>query len=324
MADQTPAHPTLFGVNLPWLDGAYGHDMAPNERVPDWPVQFTPLGAYRPVVEARELGFAAVRIWLCENGEGLVTTGGLPARAHPHLVEAVKVLQECAALLGVRVYWTLLDGNAWRREGDTLTHAVLSDPEACARFAEGVAAPLAAILDPEVTFAVEVVNEPEALSPSCVKPSREGVPWEVLARSIRRIGDAIRAARPGTPVTAGTLHDYLPALFQADPALDAVDLHAYHPTAGLPSRAELARYMNDGRLLDGTIPLIAGECGIPDDAPPEALPALKNYVYNAEKHGYDAAFLWKLEGALINVQSPDRHVTELGSHLRAILGQVRG
>jgi hypothetical protein len=314
----------LFGVNLPWLDGAYGHDMAPNERVPTWPVTFSTMRAYRPLIEATDLGFAAVRVWLCENGEGIVTEGGHAVRPHERLVEGVKILQECARLIGTRIYWTLLDGNAWRREGDALTHAVLSDPDACARFADAVAAPLAQVFDPAVTFGVEVVNEPEALSPSCVNPSHEGVPWAVLGRSIRRIGDSIRAARPGTMVTAGTLHDYLPALFHGDPALDAVDVHVYHLGGGLPSREHLAEYAGDRRLVDRTIPLIAGECGIPDDAPAEALPALKNYVYNAETHGYDAAFLWRLEGPLVDAESPERHVTKLGSHLRAILAQVRG
>jgi hypothetical protein len=324
MTSGAKREPTLFGVNLPWLDGAYGHDMARNERVPDWPVAFSAMHAYRPVIEAREMGFEAVRVWLCENGEGLVTEGGAPARPHAQLVEAVKVIQECARLVGVRVYWTLLDGNGWRREGDTLTHAVLSDPEACARFADGIAAPLAQVFDPAVTFGVEVVNEPEALSPSCVTPSHEGVPWAVLARSIRRIGDAMRAARPGTMVTAGTLHDYLPALLGGDPGLDAVDVHVYHLGGGLPSRERLAEYAGDRRIADRTIPLIAGECGIPDEAPAEALPALKNYVYNAVTHDYDAAFLWRLEGPLVDAEAPDRHLTELGSHLKAILAQVRG
>jgi hypothetical protein len=156
-----------------------------------------------------------------------------------------------------------------------------------------------------------------------VKPKAEGVPWAILARSIHRIADGIRAARPGTMVTAGTLHTYLGELLGADPGVDAVDLHAYHPSAGLPSREDLARVSGDRRITDGTIPVIAGECGIPDDAPAGTLSALKNYVYNAERNGYDAAFLWQLEPVLIDMDSPDRRVTDLGTHLQAILAQVR-
>jgi hypothetical protein len=313
----------IFGINLPWLDGAYGHDLAPNERIPTWPVGFSALRAYRPLIEAKDIGFEVVRIWLCESGEGIVTEGGLPARPHPALLERIDILQECARLLGIRVYWTLLDGNAWRRENDPLTHAILSDPEAGARFAEGVAAPICQRLDPALTFGVEVVNEPEALCPVCVTPSHEGVPWEVLGRSIHRIGDALRAARPGTMVTAGTLHTFLGDLLRADPGLDAIDLHAYHMSGGLPSREDLTEATGDRRFALGTIPLLAGEAGIPDGAPPEALPALTHYVYNAVKNGYDAIFLWRLERVLVDSKRENRPVTELGGHIQAILGQVR-
>jgi hypothetical protein len=204
-----------------------------------------------------------------------------------------------------------------------MTHAILTDDETGARFAERVAAPLVAAMDPEVTFAVEVVNEPEALSTSCVEPKSEGVPWAVLAGGVRRIGRAVRAARPGTSVTTGTLYDYLPDLWRHEPELDAVDLHAYRLDGGLPSREDLAAYMGDRRVIDGALPLFAGECGVPDESPPDAQPALKRFLYNAQTQGYDAVFLWRLETVLVNVTHADRHVTELGSHVRAIVGQLR-
>jgi len=321
----------LFGVNLPWLDGAYGHDLAPNELRPTWPCDFDALRAYLPLIQAHDLGFRAVRVWLCENGEGIVTEDGRPARPHPKLIEGVSVLQECARLLGLQVYWTLLDGNSWKREGDSLTHAILSDADACARFAECVAAPLARRFDPDVTYGVEIVNEPEALSPNCVREG-ESVSWQVLGRSIRRIGDAVRAALPGAMVTTGTYHVYLPQLWHAEPGIDAVDVHVYHPTGGLPSREELATKVGDRRIADGTLPLIAGECGMPPESPPEAERALTYYLYNAKELHYDAAFLWRLEGPLVTEvdgsavggtsRTPAMHFTELGGRVRAILGQL--
>ena len=320
----TDRPPPLLGINLPWFDGAYGHDMAPNPRLPTWPIGFSPMKAYRPLVEAREMGFSAVRVWLCENAEGIVLDADRPDRQNAMLIENIKVVQECAALLGLRVYWTLLDGNAWAREGDTVSHAILSDADSCARFADGVAAALARVFDPAVTFAVEVVNEPEALSPDCVKAELQGVSWEILARSIRCVGNAIRAARPGTAVTAGTLHQYLPQFLRADPGVDAIDLHAYHVDGGLPSRQDLARYTGDRRILEGSIPLIAGECGIPDEAPPAALVALPHFVHNAIQYGYDAAFLWRLERVLIDTSTPQRALTDVALDLKKLLALQRG
>ncbi len=279
----------IFGVNLPWIDGAYGHDLAPNERFPTWPCDFDATRSYLPLIRAQDIGFRAVRVWLCENGEGIVSEDGKPARPHERLVESVKVMEECARLLGIGVYWTFLDGNSWKREGDGLTHAILTDADACARFADNVAAPLVAKLDPDVTFAVEVVNEPEALSPNCVK-GEDAVPWHVLGRSIRTIGDAVRAARRNVKVTSGTHHVYLPQLVRAETGVDAYDVHVYHKTGGIPSREELG--------VPSAMPLILGECGVFEGG--EADPTIPNYLFNATKLGYDAAFVWQLQHLLVS------------------------
>ena len=45
--------PCLVGVNLPWLFGAYGHDLATTEMHPDWGHDFDAFRAYRPLVEAQ-------------------------------------------------------------------------------------------------------------------------------------------------------------------------------------------------------------------------------------------------------------------------------
>jgi hypothetical protein len=306
---------TLFGVNLPWLDGAYGHDLAPTELRPTWPCDFDPTRAYLPLIQAADLGFRAVRVWLCENGEGIVTENGRPMRPHPQLIESITVLEECARLLGLGVYWTLLDGNGWKREGDALTHGILTDEDACARFAENIAAPIAAKLDPAITYAIEVVNEPEALSPNCVKD--DGVPWHVLGRSIRRVADTLRAAQPGVTVTAGTHHVYLPQLCRAEAGIDAYDVHVYHKTGGLPSRAELSSACGDARIEKATIPLILGECGAAENE--SADPALLNYLYNASKLGYDAAFLWQLEDPLV---TPEKRISDLGRRTRDVMRQL--
>jgi hypothetical protein len=304
----------LFGVNLAWIDGAYGHDLAPNERNPTWPCDFDTMRSYLPLIRANDIGFRAARIWLCENGEGIVLEGGKPARPHERLIESITVMQECARMLGMGLYWTLLDGNSWKRENDDLTHAILTDADACARFAENVAAPIAAKLDPDITFAIEVVNEPEALSPNCVK---EGpVPWHVLGRSIRTIGDAVRAAHPGVKVTSGTGHVYLQELVRAETGVDAYDVHVYHVTGGIPSREELAERSGDARIATRAVPLYLGEAGVVDGG--EDDPTISNYLNNAVKLGYDAAFVWQLDKLLVR----DGNLTPLARTIRSNLADL--
>ncbi|MBX3274250.1 MAG: hypothetical protein KF729_28545 [Sandaracinaceae bacterium] len=308
----------LRGVNVPYLRGDYGHDLAPNPRFDDWPVSFDPMHAYRPLIEARDLGFEAVRLWLCENAEGLLVEDGRVVGVHDDLYRALDVIQEAAALHGVRLYPCLLDANAWPREGDPITRAILADADAAARFAERAVAPIAARLDPSLLVALEIVNEPETATSECIEPGGPApVAWDAIGRAVRLAGEAARAERP-LLVGAGTGHVFLPSLWRADPRVDLVDVHAYHANGGLPSRAQLAEYVGEPRLLDPRLPLIAGEAGIPkeDGADDDAL---AHYVYNADTLGYAAVFLWELEHALVEGSGRERSTTALGELIRHTL-----
>lgn len=320
----TDRNHALRGVNVCYFQGDYGHDVAPNPRFQEWPVSFDPMSAYRPLIEARELGFEAVRIWLCENAEGIVLDErGRVDGAHPDLLSALDVIQEAARLHGMKLYFTLLDGNAWPREGDEITRSILSDGDAAERFAERVVRPIAARLDPELVSALEIVNEPETSTHECIDADGPApIAWEDIGRAIRIAGDAARAEGI-THVSAGTMHVFLPSLWKADPRLDLVDVHVYHPTGGLPSRAQLAEYVGDEALLNPALPLVLGEGGIPKDVEGSDEAALANYIYNGDKLDYDAVFLWQLEGALIQGDGRTRATTELGDLIRHTMTETR-
>ena len=134
----------LYGVNLPWLHGSYGHDLAPNERHPGWGWAFDAHPFEPPLDEARELGFSAVRLWLCESGEGIETdAAGAICGLHPALLENLARLDEAAAERGLALYPCLLDANSIEREGDALSRQILIDADQRARFAEHVVAKVA-------------------------------------------------------------------------------------------------------------------------------------------------------------------------------------
>ncbi len=317
MGDRTRA---LRGVNVCYLRGDYGHDLAPNPRLPDWPVSFDALDSYQPLIEARELGFEAVRLWLCENAEGILVEDGEVRGVHEDLLGAVSVVQEAAHLHGLKLYLTLLDGNAWPREKDPITRSILADAAQAERFAERVVEPLVARLEPSLLLALEIVNEPETATAECMTASGstlEPVEWSAIGRAIAICGDAARA-QEDILISAGTTHVFLPSLWRSEPALDLIDVHVYHPTGGLPSREHLAEYVGDERLLDPSLPLIAGEAGIPKE-PGVDEHALCNFVYNADELGYDAVFLWQLDGALRAGAGRKRFTTALGNNVRHLL-----
>ena len=313
---------TLFGVNVPYLRGEYGHDLAENGRFPTWPCRFDPMHAYRPLIEARRMGFSAVRMWLCENAEGLkVDERGRIEGVSERLLESVRVVQEAAELHRLYLYFCLLDGNAWPREGDPISRSILAEADQAARFAERVVAELARVLDPARTLALEIVNEPETSTAACIDdPAIEPIAWEDIGRAIRLSGQAARAERE-LAITSGTMHVFLPELWRAGAELSAVDVHVYHPDGGLPSREDLARYVGDDAILE--LPLIGGELGIPKDPGPKEPASLTNYLHNAPRLGYTAAFLWQLEGDLIDKGEPARPRTWLGDQVATTLDQVR-
>jgi len=284
-------HGILAGVNLPVLAGQYNHDLAPNERFPEWGDGLGLLAGYRHLAMCRWLGFRAVRIWLCEDCEGIVTDSrGRPVAVRSELLDSVSRLQEGAAAAKLRLYWTLLDCNSWSHSRDRLTREIAGSADASRRFAEVVAAPLAERMDPATTFALEVFNEPESLS---VEVLEDGLPWPRLVRSIRSIRSVLHEVLPGVRITAGTQPVFLPGLLAdgaADAPVDAIDLHVYHPDGGLPPREDLPVDIGD-------LPLWAGECGTAEGGP-EDTTYLLHYLWGARDLGYEAAFLWKLDGEL--------------------------
>ena len=310
--------PTLFGVNVPYLRGDYGHDLAPSPRFPDWPVRFDPMEAYRPLIEARELGFRAVRMWLCENAEGLIVDPrGHVTGVSEQLLESIRVIQEAARLHGLFLYWTLLDANAWPREGDPITRSILADLDQAQRFAENVTRKIASVVDPEITIGLEIVNEPETSTHECMKEG-EPISWEAIGRAIRVNVEAARAERE-LLLTAGTMHVFLPSLWKVEPGINAIDVHIYHPDGGLPSREDLAAYVGDDAIRDERLPIVGGELGIPKPPGPRAPDSLVNYVYNARDLGYAAAFLWQLDGDLVDRDEPSRPLSWLGREVRSAL-----
>lgn len=312
------ANAPLFGVNLPWFFGSYGHDLAVNEHHPAWGHQFDAALAERALTTARAMGFDAVRVWLCEHAEGITTRDGEITGVHPTLLASLDVLQDIMRRAGLRAYWSLLDANSWKREGDALTHAIITDRDITAHFSERVAAPLARALDPSLTVAIEALNEPEVMSPECAAHGEDSVAWDTLGRALRTIGDAIRQERPGCLVTAGSARVFLPRLWTCGAALDAIDVHVYHDDGGLPTPAQIAESARDPRVERGEIPLIAGECGMPDHVAIEEHGRLANYLHNAPRGGYRAVFLWRLEGTLVR-RDPEANLTTAGHKVRYVL-----
>ncbi len=303
----------LYGINLPWLCGAYGHDLAENPAHPGWPVDATARDVRVAMQRARRLGFSAVRVWLCERGEGVLVDARGPVGVAPRLLAAVRTIYEEAARADLVVYPCLLDGNAWVRDGDALLERLARDADCRMRFSEYVAAPLARALDPARTLALEPMNEPEQMTAEGA--GARGVAWATMAHLFSAVRDAARAEHPGLRISASAQHGILPALSRAMPFLDLLDLHRYCDDGSLPPLGDL------GVPADRAV--IAGECGTasePRDV--DAEDTISNYVWNAARWGYQACFLWKLEGRH-GLVSADGRVGARATRVAAAMDEVR-
>jgi hypothetical protein len=275
----------IHGINLPYFCERYGHDLAPNVVVAMEPHKVDPMRIYAALLAARERGFRAVRVWLCESAEGILMDAGVICGAHPVLVESIAIIQECASFSGLRLYWTLLDAHSCRRTGDQVSKAILTKRDEAGRFAERVAAPLVRRLDPDLTLAVEVVNEPEALITEGGPPDASVAEWQALGVAIRTIADAVHAEHGKSLVTAGSHRAALTALWGNAPGLTAIDVHQ-EAAAPLPSRAEVMAIMPAGAVSDNSMPLLSGSC---------SATAMKAEGFD----DYSALFFWRLTEDLI-------------------------
>ncbi len=268
----------LRGVNLRYFFDAYGHDLAPNALTGAGPRDVDAIGIYRPLIAARELGFLAVRIWLCEGGEGILMNADSIIGVSPVLIESVAVIQECASLCGLRIYWTLLDGHSAEHDGDALSATILRTPERTAQFAECVAAPLMRRLDPHLTLALEIVNEPETLiARGKSNTDRDAIEWNALGVAIKTIGEAVRSERGATIVTAGSQFRALSSLWASAAGLNAVDVHP-DGDSRIPSRSETLREAAISASETASAPLLA-------------VCSSKKDPVNPAEEGYAAVFL---------------------------------
>ncbi len=304
--------PPLYGINLPWLCGAYGHDLAENAAHPGWPVDATAADVRLAMERARGLGFGAVRVWLCERGEGVLVDARGPVGVSPRLLGAVTTIYEEAARAELVVYPCLLDANAWLRDGDALLERLAHDGDARMRFSECVAAPLARAMDPARTFALEPMNEPEQMTSEGA--GARGVPWATMAHLFSAVRDAVRAEHASLRISASAQHGILPALARAMPFVDLLDLHRYCDDGSLPPLADLG--VPAGRAV------LAGECGTATEpADCDAEDTISNYVWNAARWGYAACFLWKLEGRH-GLIAEDGRVGARATRVRAAMDEV--
>jgi SAM-dependent methyltransferase len=278
--------PFTVGVNLPWLRGRYGNDLAPSPYHPEWGHAFDRAAARRVLEDVAAIGFTAVRFWLFEQSEGLVLDGrhrvlGL----RPEFVEHFLVLQDLLREQGLVGYWTLLDGNAVHYGQDPALHRLLDSPDHREAFADQALAPLGRLVDEATCYGIDLMNEPEACLGGTT-PSGDLLTWPTVYGLLERCAGAVRGSRPGLPLSCGSgwwgdaliVEDRYEGL-----GLEFFDYHHYGRAGQLQPAAAVAPAQ--GCLL--------GEWSATSrDSPAEPSETVAG-LREIERLGYDGVLLWR-------------------------------
>lgn len=155
----------LVAVNLPWLEGEYGHDFGLNINTPEWRPVFSIPKMTELLLALKEHNVSVVRMWLFEQGEGLVVEGDRVVGLDPEFESNLRALESVLKLTSQSVYWALFDMNSVYRNGDELTRRIIFEPAMRHSFLNNALAPVLTIFK-DCIWGVDVCNEPEGL-PTC-------------------------------------------------------------------------------------------------------------------------------------------------------------
>ncbi len=293
LAQPAPGSPFAVGYNQAWIDQSFGRDLT---------ASFDPAAVERLMRTVRDSGGSVVRLWAFEGRqkEGCVfqdrytRTIGL----EPGFLDHVAAVNDSARRHGVKVYWTVFDGNWFWDRGDRwafIHYNILND-----RFGETgdfERAALGPFLDvlaryPDVVYALDLMNEVEGSMHHWFWPDG----WEGARRWVRREAAFAHARLPWLRVTASagwhTAVDDLTARRFSGLGLDFYDLHLYNDTGAIPRAASL-RYLSASTRR----PIVLGEFGQAREARDDALQArtTRAFLANARAAGFAGALAWRLD-----------------------------
>ncbi|MCA8920234.1 MAG: hypothetical protein KDD82_00415, partial [Planctomycetes bacterium] len=288
------AQELTVGYNQAWIDGSYGHDLTDRFDRGAWE---------RILRRTRVGGGSVVRVWILEGlaKEGVVWDGHRPEGVEPALLANLRTLAGLAEAEGVRIYWTLLDGNwpdHWPKGIEfERWFNVLNDAYGHgARFRARVLGPILGVLRerPQVNYALDLMNEVQGGVRGHVWPDD----WTGARRFVAAMSGFVHAQAPGLKVTASGGHhtaawDLLRGRFDGL-GLDFYDVHAYSDRGKIPFGRFVARHARCKGL-----PIVLGEFGQKRAELDPALQArvVRGMLADAKRLGFSAAFAWRLEDA---------------------------
>ena len=300
MVGGTPQH--IKGINLTWLNGAYGHDFGHLPNHPDWGISFNEPDLTNYFSDMRRMDLNVVRIFVFEDLEGLVfDKDGYVTGLDPTLLSNFDKAMKIAREKKLHLYLSLANNFSKACVRSNYKNIIVNQI-ARSRYVENAVKPFAKRYKEDNTiFAFEVMSEPEhEVAGDRGNWTKDGCSWEQMRAFIKHNVGAIHSVDKRRMVSCGSgWHSYenLKDGYYNNLGFDFYD---YHERLNDDYRALPVAELNLDR------PVIIGEFNIPPD---------QNYGEERQKREF-AEFLQKIKangyvGALVwNYDFPGQHEKE--------------
>jgi hypothetical protein len=276
-----PGYDFVFGINLPWFDGQYGHDLGPDPTHPQWKVWYNPPRVTRYFEDIHKIGFRVVRIWLMERAQGwVVDQDGIITGLDAVFLQNLDDLVKRAGDENLKLYLCLT--TTWL--GVNYPSPVKDQRQQTAYLEKAVKPIARRFKGNNVVFAFDIFNEIE----SEVRDKKTAQVSLAEAQSfIRKNVQAIKAEDPRRLVSAGSgWGDWKNVKdgHYRNMGLDFYDIHVYRDDGFLP-------HVRD---LNVDKPVIVGECGQSTNKEDDEVQktCLSAFLQNAVEKGYAGCFPW--------------------------------
>lgn len=290
---------TLIGINIPWWNGGYGHDLGINYSHPDWPVTFDEKLVMETFEFMKSLNIHVFRFWLFERGEGLVyNSSGKITGLDKLFTHNLKIFVDAVNRYRLKVYYTLLDANSILRDKDYITDSIITQPGNRKIFCETILPQLLEILGNTV-WAIDICNEPEAaISGENGNYTKNGYSWEQVFEGLHSIKTYLKKLDSTIQLTISSgFHEdhniwnkhYSDSLLD----LDFLDFHSHRTDGYIPP---LIQSKSTKKIIIGELSVcekLSSPISNPDWRKSQFL--LNEKIYSPDMNDYYAVFLWRLD-----------------------------
>lgn len=265
------------GANLAWLNGQFDHDIGTNPNHPDWGCAYNSADMNRYMADMRSMGINVMRIWLHENKEGLIMSGGNCTGMNATFLTNMDDIVRLAQNNGMYLYLTLNGGDIDWVNNTTRRDSYLNN---------AVKPLINRYRGNRIIFAIDIMNEIESvIAGNTGNWTTSGATWTQARDSIRAHRDAIKSIDSTRLVTCSSgWHDWNNMAQFRGLGLDFYDYHHYSDNPNLPTAASLG--------MDK--PILIGEYGQGSTSWNDTTQsnAAKGFLDQAKSKGYAGALIW--------------------------------